>query len=237
MSRFSPAINTSLQRVLRITAYLSPAMIRWARPTRLSAVAVRRPRHSVLTAKLVPASVIQPDGKTIVSGEVIGVSACSTLLPGLIPTVLSMAALAAEGGRVFDVQTMDIYSIAHATVGLQSSGKVVIAGDSFGTLAGYPANTNPAVLARFTASGAVDSGKERLWHNRIGQQGSWLQPGHLWRRFQRFNDLVVQPDDKIVVVGQSKAAVVSSSHVTMRTAHWIPALMEAATPPFFLLVR
>src|SRR5207237_1204557 len=85
-------------------------------------------------------------------------------------------------------------------VGLQSTGKVVVAGTSM-FASGIPATAaSSAVAARFTASGAVDSGK-----GGFGQIVQGKATGYTLNTFgtlnNDFTDLAVQPDDKVVAVG------------------------------------
>jgi uncharacterized delta-60 repeat protein len=135
---------------------------------------------------------LQPDGKAVVTGlGGAGTAVARFTTNGSLDTSFD-----GDGWNSIDVRPDDNYPPASA-VALQSTGKIVVAGISWGGSA-----TLPAVLARFTASGAVDGGKTGF-----GKVVQGKAPGYTLSTFgghqNDFNDLVIQPDDKIVVVGGS----------------------------------
>jgi uncharacterized delta-60 repeat protein len=139
--------------------------------------------------------VIQADGKMIVSGAVTGGGFNLQHFVARFKTNGSLDGSFGGGGwNSVDVQPMDYLVFAPTTVGLQSSGKVVIVGDSNGTAPGYPANTNPAVLARFTATGAVDSGRNGFGTIGQGNKALGYNLANFGGDLNFFNDLAVQPE-------------------------------------------
>jgi uncharacterized delta-60 repeat protein len=139
------------------------------------------------------ALVLQSDGKAVVAGLENSSHAVARFnTNGTLDTSFGTG-----GFRTIDVSSNDFYAPATA-VGLQSTGKIVIAGNSLNT----NTTVDPAVLARLTASGALDSGK-----NAFGTLVKNNAPGYVLGTFggnnNGFNDLVVQSDNKIVVVGAS----------------------------------
>ena len=100
------------------------------------------------------------------------------------------------------------YNPAQA-VGLQSTGKIVVAGAD---IQGYPTFTSTAEMARFTASGALDSGS-----GGFGQVSHGKAPGYFFTTFGSFRDLVVQPDDKVVAVGVSSSGLIVARYTANGT--------------------
>jgi len=84
-------------------------------------------------------------------------------------------------------------------VGLQSTGKVVVGGYTYtnGTLG----TTGSAVLARFTSSGTIDSGKGGFGQVGSGNRATGYTMTAFGAQNAEFKDLAIQPDDKVVVVG------------------------------------
>ncbi len=153
------------------------------------------------------ALVLQPDGKAVVAGLANHMHAVARFnANGSLDTSFGSGGL-----QTIDVRPDDFYAPANA-IGLQSSGKIVIAGITLSTAT----DIDPAVLARFTASGAVDSGG-----------GGFGQPttGYTLTSFggttNHFNDLVVQSDNKIVVVGVSASSPDGGLLVARYTANGV----------------
>jgi uncharacterized delta-60 repeat protein len=140
--------------------------------------------------------VLQPDGKAVVAGNI---SQDSAWAVARFNTDGSLDGSFGSGGwSSLDVRALDFNPAIGA--GLQSTGKVVVAGLSMGTAIGNNGTYNPAEVARFTAAGAIDSGK--------GAFGDVVQGkalGYALTTFgmphNAFHDLAVQPDDKLVAVG------------------------------------
>ena len=98
------------------------------------------------------------------------------------------------GGTIFDVQPGTEYAYA---VGLQSTGKIVVAGfsDSLGSTS--------AAVARFTTSGAIDSGT-----GGFGDIVNGAASGYTLTQFGLggvFANVAIQPDNKVVAVGSGKS--------------------------------
>lgn len=159
--------------------------------------------------------VLQSDGKMIVSGAMTGGFNLQHFVARFKTNGSLDGGFGGGGWNSIDVQPMDYLPFFPTTVGLQSTGKVVIAGDSWGTAPGYPANTNPAVLARFTASGGVDSGKSGF--GTIGPGNKAL--GYNLANIDGYFDLVVQSDDKIVVLGHSPNSALGGFLVVRYTSN------------------
>jgi uncharacterized delta-60 repeat protein len=146
--------------------------------------------------------VLQPDGKAVVSGQSYsGLSAGDTAFAvarfntnGTLDT-----SFGSGGWNSLNLPARGFDFNLSTEVGLQSNGKIVLAGYSLG-FSGAP---TLAEVARFTAGGAVDSGK--------GAFGDVVQAkavGHtlasLGLTQASFSDLVVQPDAKLVAVGTAR---------------------------------
>jgi uncharacterized delta-60 repeat protein len=136
--------------------------------------------------------VLQTDGKALVAGWT---SPTSTWAVARFNTDGSLDSGFGNGGwNNLDVSAYD-WNPAFG-VGLQSTGKIVVAGFSQDTRN----NNITAEVARFTAGGAVDSGK-----GGFGQVVRGRAVGYTLNTFgsaqNEFVDLAVQPDDKLVAVG------------------------------------
>lgn len=138
--------------------------------------------------------VLQPDGKAVVSGRVspalLGDGAFAV---ARFQTDGSLDSTFGSGGWNTLGARSDSFNPAEA-VGLQSTGKIVVAGMSLG------GGVVLGEVARFTAGGAVDIGK-----NGFGQVDKGKAMGYTLSSFgmpsNALHDLVVQPDDKLVAVG------------------------------------
>jgi uncharacterized delta-60 repeat protein len=84
-------------------------------------------------------------------------------------------------------------------VGLQSTGKVVVGGYTY--TSGTLGKTGSAVLARFTSSGTIDSGKGGFGQVLSGNRATGYTMTAFGAQNAEFKDLAIQPDDKVVVVG------------------------------------
>ena len=102
-----------------------------------------------------------------------------------------------SGATIFDVQPGSDHAYA---VGQQTSGKIVVAGIS-GSFGSTPAS---AVVARFTAVGAIDSGRSGF-----GDIVKGKARGYTLNTFGPFGsgiaDVAVQPDNKLLGVGSFTA--------------------------------
>jgi uncharacterized delta-60 repeat protein len=134
---------------------------------------------------------IQPDGKAVVAGR----AQPGNLAVARLDLDGSLDASFGNGGSV----TAGI-PFAVGGIGLQSSGKVVVAGVN---ISRSPYRTGPAFAARFTATGALDSGS-----GGFGQfvGGGEERAGYTVTSFGSggeyyYHDLAVQTDDKIVAIG------------------------------------
>lgn len=83
-------------------------------------------------------------------------------------------------------------------VGLQSTGKIVACGYTFTNSAW---TTSSAVLARLTSSGTIDSGKGGFGQVLTGNRATGYTMTAFGAQNAEFKDLAIQPDDKVVVVG------------------------------------
>jgi uncharacterized delta-60 repeat protein len=136
---------------------------------------------------------LQPDGKAVVSG--LGSFAGAAFAVARFQTNGMLDDGFGSGGwSILDVGAF-AFNPAYG-VGLQSTGKVV--------LAGFPLRIGnsyyPAEVARFTAAGILDSGK-----GAFGQVVQGKAIGYSLNTFgldhNAFFDLAIQPDDKLVAVG------------------------------------
>jgi uncharacterized delta-60 repeat protein len=139
--------------------------------------------------------VLQPtDGKAVVSGSS---SAPGGLIAARFTTSGTPDSSFGSGGwTTLDARPATV-SYAYA-VGLQSTGKLVTAGVLFP----YEGNPMEAEVARFTASGTLDSGK-----GGFGEIINGKATGYVLTAFggltSSFFDLAVQSDDKLVAVGMA----------------------------------
>ena len=137
---------------------------------------------------------LQPtDGKAVVSGSF----APAGLIAARFTTSGTLDSSFGNGGwTTLDARPATV-SYAFAA-GLQSTGKLVTAGDLFP----YEGNPMEAEVARFTASGTLDSGK-----GGFGQIVNGKATGYVLTAFggltSSFFDLAVQSDDKLVAVGMA----------------------------------
>jgi uncharacterized delta-60 repeat protein len=137
--------------------------------------------------------VLQPDGKAVVSGfnEV-----NSSFAVARFNTSGTLDSGFGNGGWTSLNARADSFNPAEG-VGLQSTGKVVVAGTSLGI------DPNPAEVARFTTGGVIDSGK-----GGFGQVVQGKATGYTLNTFGMpnnvFHDLAVQQDDKLVAVGLAR---------------------------------
>ncbi|MBL8823668.1 MAG: fibronectin type III domain-containing protein [Planctomycetia bacterium] len=143
--------------------------------------------------------VLQTDGKAVISFiATYGLDNTQHGVARFTTNGLLDSSFGSGGWNTVDVRPDDEFLVTKNAVGLQSTGKVVIASQS-----NLPTpNIDPALVARFTAAGALDSGK-----NGFGTVSQGKAIGYTMSTFggssNYFNDLVVQPDDKIVAVGFS----------------------------------
>jgi uncharacterized delta-60 repeat protein len=142
------------------------------------------------------ALVLQPDGKAVVAGYAFDSGSSGLGVARLNVDGSPDDSFGSGGWTRFDVQPG---SDAATAVSLQSTGKVLVVGNSYSST--DPSTTIlSALAARFTASGAIDSGK-----GGFGQPNGKNSKGYtlstFGARYNYFNDLAVQPDDKIVAVG------------------------------------
>ncbi|MBI3863193.1 MAG: hypothetical protein HY290_14980 [Planctomycetia bacterium] len=140
---------------------------------------------------------LQPDGKAVVVGDTAGRLGLARLNVDGSPD----ASFGSGGWTAFDIQPGS--DVADA-VGLQSTGKIVVAGYSNST--NTMSTIESAVVARVTASGAIDSGTGGF--GQVNGTGKNAVPaGYTLTSFgpktSVFTGLAVQPlDDKLVAVGE-----------------------------------
>jgi uncharacterized delta-60 repeat protein len=142
--------------------------------------------------------VLQPDGKVVVAGQVNIPGSVDIGLARLNPDGTPDAGFGSGGWTGFSVQPG---ADTASGVALQSTGKIVVAGQS-NLLTTSPYNPS-TLVARFTAGGAIDSGK-----GAFGQVVRGQAAGYTLTSFtsyssgsQAYVDVAVQPDDKLVAVG------------------------------------
>jgi|GEM_PF-1806104 len=161
--------------------------------------------------------VLQSNGMAIVSGKVTSPLTSTDVAMGV-------ARFAADGSidssfGVGGLSTLDVRSsqvIAEndytnfSHLGLQADGKIVLTGTS-PTI--YSAGLNdPAVLGRFTTSGAVDAGAGGFGTQSLGSTLSYFGPYDT----NQFNDLVMQSDDRIVAAGHFRNSFGSTTLLVAR---------------------
>lgn len=143
---------------------------------------------------------LQADGKAIVSYN--RTSGANSLVHGVarfnsngsLDTSFGIA-----GTNSVDVRTTDAIGNFGA-VALQSNGKSVLVGES---LVGLPAGTPTwGVVARFNTNGTVDSGKSGFGDVSNGKALGYTKLAAPTSGNGGFQDIMVQPDDKLVVVGR-----------------------------------
>jgi uncharacterized delta-60 repeat protein len=169
--------------------------------------------------------VLQPNGKAVVAGEAeVGTSITqpASFVVARFNTDGTLDGGFGSGGwNTLDAR-YDGENPAES-VGLQSTGKVVAAGYSLWS-------DSLAEVARFTASGAVDSGK-----GGFGQIVQGKAVGYTLTQFGTgqsvFFDLAVQPDDKVVAVGGPVVARYTASGTLDKTFNGIG--YSSFAPPGF----
>ncbi len=137
---------------------------------------------------------LQPDGRAVVAGNASeGTYSAFAVARFNIDGTLD-SGFGGGGWTSLDARAGD-FNPAEG-VGLQSTGKVVVAGLSIAS------GSSTAELARFTAGGAIDSGK-----GAFGDVVQGKAVGYTLTTFgmplNAFSDLAVQPDDKLVAVGMT----------------------------------
>ena len=139
---------------------------------------------------------LQADGKAVVAGQVVIAGGVNLALARLNIDGSPDATFGSAGWTGFDVQPG---TDAATAVGLQSSGKIVMAGNS-NSAPNSSTGTQSALVARFKANGAIDSGT-----GGFGQLSAKKPTGYALTSFgarsASYNDVAVQPDDKLVAVG------------------------------------
>jgi uncharacterized delta-60 repeat protein len=138
------------------------------------------------------ALVLQPDGKAVVSGDNGGGYSGDSFAVARFNTGGTLDSSFGSGGWI----SLNVFFAAYnpaGAVGLQSNGKIVVAGAAVNA-----GSTTPASVARFTASGALDKG---------GGGFGDAKKGYTLTTFgmpiNGLRGLAVQPDDKVVAVGYS----------------------------------
>jgi uncharacterized delta-60 repeat protein len=146
--------------------------------------------------------VLQPDGKVVVSG---GGTNITPLAVGRLTSSGALDNSFGTGGRtLLDIPSAKLES--GYAVALQSTGKIVTGGSASFSSNPIPGNSTSASLAtRFKANGTLDSGSGGFGQlsttkpaRPVGYTLSTFGAGSKWAKF---NDIVVQPDNKIVAVG------------------------------------
>ena len=148
---------------------------------------------------------LQADGKAVVAGQVVIAGGVNVGLARLNMDGSPDTTFGSAGWTGFDFQPG---TDAATAVGLQSTGKIVIAGNS-NSAPPFSAGTVSALVARFKANGAIDSGT-----GGFGQLSAKKPTGYALTSFgaksASYNDVAVQPDDKLVAVGYD-----GSSHLVV----------------------
>ncbi len=157
--------------------------------------------------------VIQPDGKAVVSGQSqTGMSpGDSAFAVARFHTNGTLDTSFGNGGwNSLNLPARGFDFNLSTEVGLQSSGKIVVAGSSLGS-SGAP---TLAEVARFTAGGAVDSGKGAFGQVTKGKAVGYTLTS-LGMDEAGFSDLAVQPDDKLVAVGSAYTTDATSGRLAV----------------------
>ena len=154
---------------------------------------------------------LQPDGKALVAGRVVISGGISLGLARLNVDGSPDATFGSGGWTGFDVQPGTDSAPA---IGLQSSGKIVLAGESNSAISST-AGTQSALVARFKDNGAIDSGM-----GGFGQQVAKKPVGYTLTSYgtksHSYTAIAVQPDDKLVTVGYNNYPDGSSQIVIAR---------------------
>lgn len=151
--------------------------------------------------------VLQPDGKAVIAGDMsaTGWGSFGVAVARLNTNGSPDTSFAGSGWAGVNIQPGTDTAVA---VGLQSSGKIVLAGESNSTT-NSSTNNQSALVARFTAAGNLDTGSGGF--GQLAGSGKNATPiGYRLTSFgvkyEKWNDLVVQPDNKIVTAGYFYAA-------------------------------
>ena len=154
---------------------------------------------------------LQPDGKALVAGRVVIAGGVNVGLARLNVDGSSDATFGSGGWTGFDVQPGTDQATA---IGLQSSGKIVLAGNS-NSASPSTAGTQSDLVARFKDNGAIDSGT-----GGFGQLVSKKPAGYTLTsygaRYHSYTAIAVQPDDKLITVGNNNYSDGSSRLVVAR---------------------
>ena len=154
---------------------------------------------------------LQPDGKALVAGRVVIAGGVNLGLARLNVDGSPDTTFGSGGWTGFDVQPGTDEA---AAIGLQSSGKIVLAGNS-NSASPSTAGTQSALVARFKVNGAIDSGT-----GGFGQQVAKKPAGYTLTstgaKYTSYNAIAVQPDDKLITVGHNNYSDGSSRLVVAR---------------------
>ena len=143
------------------------------------------------------AFVLQPDGKILVAGSVNA---------GASSSVFGVTRFLANGSpdAAFGTVTASFFTGGNGSIGrnlaLQADGKIVLVGEA----ASDDSSTFEMALARFDASGALDTG--------FGTDGKLLID--FFAGTDAALDVVIQPDGKIVVAGSARNGSLSEFALT-----------------------
>ena len=143
---------------------------------------------------------LQPDGKAVVAGDAVVAGSRDV---GVARLNVNGSLDSGFGTGGFDTFSIQPGADAAYGVGLQSTGKIVVSGSSLNSTLSTAVYS--AFVARFTATGAIDSGKGgfgKVVHGNatgdtltsFGQAGSGSTGSGL-------GQIAVQPDDMVVAVG------------------------------------
>ncbi len=146
--------------------------------------------------------VLQPDGKAVVSyagGN--GVSLGQHGVARLNTNGTLDKSFNKSGWSTINIRPDDAAG-RYGSVGLQSNGKIVMAGDSWALSPGN--DINWGIAARFRTDGAFDTGKSGFGAVANGNQAVGYTKLVGEDNSIGFADSLVQPDDKVVVVGTTK---------------------------------
>ena len=147
---------------------------------------------------------LQPDGKAVVAGDVVVDHALGLGVVRLNVDGSPDVGFGSGGWSGIDVQPGAERAYA---VGLQSSGKIVAAGYSDSSF-DYLTNTESALVARFTAGGAIDSGTGGFGQLKAKKPAGYTLTSY-GVKYNSYRGLAVQPDDKLVVAGTGPGLVVA----------------------------
>lgn len=154
---------------------------------------------------------LQPDGKAVVSGSVVIAGGVNLGLARLNLDGSPDATFGSGGWTGFDVQPGTDQA---AAIGLQSSGKIVLAGQSNKT-SPSTAGTTSDLVARFNVNGAIDSGTGGFGQTVAGKPAGYTLTSY-GAKYNSYNGIAVQPDDKLVAVGYNSYSDGSSRMVVAR---------------------